>query len=88
MGFDTWHMTHDAWHMTHDTWHMTLDTWHITHDTSPDMEKDIFCYPSKVSAKTILPKKMPKLWQKWICNKTAKNVFDNKYKQNKTAKHL
>ena len=28
---------------------------------------------------------MREFQQKGICNKTAKNVFDNKYEQNKTA---
>ena len=37
------------------------------------MEKDIFFYPTKVSAKTILPEN---------------NVFDNKYEENENASHL
>ena len=53
-----------------------------------DMEKDIFFYASKVWSKTILPEKVLKFWQKWICNKTALNVFDNGYAQNKTATQL
>ena len=55
---------------------------------SADMEKNIFfSNPNKVWAKTILPEKVRNLQQKWIRDKTASNVFDNKYGQNKTATH-
>ena len=52
------------------------------------MEKKQFIYTSKFWAQTILPKKVCKLQQKWICDKTAYNLFYKKYEQNKTAPHL
>ena len=44
-----------------------------------DMNKDNFFYTNKVLSKTILPKKVRKFWQKWDCDKTVKNVLDNRY---------
>ena len=56
--------------------------------TPQTWKKDNFFYPSKVWAKIILPEKVRNLGQKWIRDKTAQNVFDNKYEQNKTATQL
>ena len=44
-------------------------------DELTDMEKQ-FLYTSKVSAKTSIPKKLCKLRQKLLCDKTKKNVFE------------
>ena len=54
------------------------------------MEKNKpFIYTSKFWAKNVFTKKkVRKLQEKWINNKTAKNAFYKKFGQNKTTTHL
>ena len=52
------------------------------------MEKDNLFTQASIEPKLFYSKKVRKLQQKWICDKTASNVFYKKYEQNKTATHL
>ena len=45
-----------------------------------DMEKDNWRFEHKL----VYPTKVCKLWQTWIHDKTAYNVYYNKYEQNMT----
>ena len=48
---------------------------------SPEVDKQVL-------SQNYFTQKLHKSQQKWICDKTAKNVFYKKYGQKKTATHL